>query len=131
MAMDQEVSVGEEIDKLYALRAERLAIGKQVDSLKAQEAVLRRNIINRLSANGLDSGRGKDATASITKETTCNIVDWQAFTAYVLETNGLDLLQKRVSMEAVKARWEDEINVPGVVKVELPNLSLIKRKKAI
>ena len=131
MTEEAPLTVGEEIDKLYALRAERLALNKKVDALKAQEAVLRQNIISRLQANGLDSGRGSDATASITKEVACNINDWPAFAAYVLETNSLDLLQKRVSMAAIKARWEDEVEVPGTCKVELPDLSLVKRRKVI
>ncbi len=129
--MTNEKPVGIIIDELYALRTQRLALSKEVDELKAQEAVLRKTIIDRLQVNGLDSGRGNDATASITKDVQVNISDWAMFNNYVIKTNSLDLLQKRVSMTALKARWEDGVEVPGLTKIELPDLSLTKRRKGV
>ena len=126
-----EKSLGEEIDELYSLRTQRLALSKEVDAFKTKEAELRAKIISRLRSNGLDSGRGSDATASITTEVAVNITDWAEFAKFVVETNSIDLLQKRISMAAIRARWEDDVEVPGTTKVELPDLSLTKRRKAV
>ena len=121
--------LGELIDKLYQKRTERLALSRQVDAFKAEESDLRRLIIQRLQDVGLDSGRGSLATASITTDDQASVKDWEAFENYILEHKSFDLLQRRVSITAVRARWENSEVVPGVEKVTLSDLSLTKASK--
>lgn len=123
--------LGELIDKLYQKRTERLALSKQVDAFKAEESDLRRLIIQRLQDAGLDSGRGSLATASITTDDQASVKDWEAFENYILEHKSFDLLQRRVSITAVRARWENSEVVPGVEKVTLSDLSLTKASKGL
>lgn len=123
--------LGELIDKLYQKRTERLALSKQVDAFKAEESDLRRLIIQRLQDVGLDSGRGLLATASITTDDQASVKDWEAFENYILENKSFDLLQRRVSITAVRARWENSEVVPGVEKVTLSDLSLTKASKGL
>ena len=124
-------TLGELIDKLYQKRTERLALSKQVDAFKAEESDLRRLIIQRLQDVGLDSGRGSLATASITTDDQASVKDWEAFENYILEHKSFDLLQRRVSITAVRARWENSEVVPGVEKVTLSDLSLTKASKGL
>ena len=123
--------LGELIDKLYQKRTERLALSKQVDAFKAEESDLRRLIIQHLQDVGLDSGRGSLATASITTDDQASVKDWEAFENYILENKSFDLLQRRVSITAVRARWENSEVVPGVEKVTLSDLSLTKASKGL
>jgi len=92
---------------------------------------LRRLIIQRLQDVGLDSGRGSLATASITTDDQASVKDWEAFENYILENKSFDLLQRRVSITAVRARWENSEVVPGVEKVTLSDLSLTKASKGL
>lgn len=128
---ESPAKLGEIIDKLYQKRSERLALSKQVDALKAEEADLRRLVIQRLQDVGLDSGRGTLATASITQDDQASVRDWAALENYILEHKSFDLLQRRVSVTAVRARWENEEVVPGVEKVTLTDLSLTKATKGL
>lgn len=128
---ESPAKLGEIIDKLYQKRSERLALSKQVDALKAEEADLRRLVIQRLQDVGLDSGRGTLATASITQDDQASVKDWSALENYILEHKSFDLLQRRVSVTAVRARWENEEVVPGVEKVTLTDLSLTKATKGL
>ena len=123
--------LGELIDKLYQKRTERLALSKQVDAFKAEESDLRRLIIQRLQDVGLYSGRGSLATASITTDDQASVKDWEVFENYILEHKSFDLLQRRVSITAVRARWENSEVVPGVEKVTLSDLSLTKASKGL
>lgn len=123
--------LGEIIDALYQKRASRLVLTKSVDALKAEEAELRRLIIQRLQDVGLDSGRGTMATASITKDNQANVKDWSALENYILEHKSFDLLQRRVSITAIRARWDNDESLPGVEKVTLTDLSLTKASKGM
>ena len=123
--------LGEIIDELYQRRASRLVLTKSVDALKAEEAELRRLIIQRLQDVGLDSGRGTMATASITKDDQANVKDWSALENYILEHKSFDLLQRRVSITAIRARWDNDESLPGVEKVTLTDLSLTKASKGM
>lgn len=123
--------LGEIIDELYQKRASRLVLTKSVDALKAEEAELRRLIIQRLQDVGLDSGRGTMATASITKDDQANVKDWSALENYILEHKSFDLLQRRVSITAIRARWDNDESLPGVEKVTLTDLSLTKASKGM
>lgn len=120
--------VGEIIDELYALRAERMALSRQVDDLKAKENELRGIIIAQLRAVGLDGGKGSSANALITSSEQAQITSWPEFFAYIMENEAGDLVQKRVAIQAVRERWENGEEIPGLTKVEVVDLSLTKRR---
>lgn len=123
----EELPIGEVIDHLYALRAERLALSKIVDDKKRLETKLRGIIISRLKIAELDGGKGKTVTASITRDLQARVTDWPKFWDYCVENNASDLVQKRPAILAIKARWEDGTSIPGLEPVEVEDLSLTKR----
>lgn len=123
----EELPIGEVIDHLYGLRAERLELSKIVDDKKRLEAKLRGIIISRLKIAELDGGKGKAATASITVDKQARITNWTEFWNYCVENNASDLVQKRPAVLAIKARWEDGTSIPGLEPVEVEDLSLTKR----
>lgn len=120
-------SVGELIDELYSLRATRLELAKKVKTMAAQEGGIRANIIAQLKAVGLDGGKGQAANALIVKSTEARIDDWPAFWAFCVESDSPDLVQKRVSITAVRERWESGEEIAGLSKFEAEDISLTKR----
>lgn len=55
-----------------------------------------------------------------------SVSDWQKFWGYILEEQDLSLLEKRVSVSAVKERWLAGETVPGVEKY--PVYKVLKEK---
>lgn len=113
-------------DRLYTTRLERLALQKQVDALAKQEGEAREFIINNLSKNDAKGITGKVAQAIIKMKKIARVADWEAFSAYVLKTKRLDLLQRRVSDEAIMELWEDNKKVPGVEPFDVVSVSCTK-----
>lgn len=63
-------------------------------------------------------------TASIVTKLKPYIVDYGALESYIVEHKALDLLQKRLTESAVKLRWDDGINIPGVGVSEEQKLTI-------
>jgi hypothetical protein len=75
---------------------------------------------------GLDGAKGKTATAALKHSTVADVTDWDAYFAYIAKTKSWDLVQKRASITALRARWDDNKAVPGVQPKEIVTLSLTK-----
>ena len=113
-------------DKLYQLRALRLAEQKRVDVIEAEESALREHIISTLPKSEASGVAGKVARVAVLTKTVAQVQDWDALYKYVARTKQFDLLQRRVSDAAVKARWEDGKAVPGVDKFNAVTVSVTK-----
>jgi len=121
-----DLTIGEKIDKLYAKRAERLALEKTVEAMKAEEAVLREEIIHALHDVGLASARGGAATATIKKSISPIVADWDQVYTYIKENNRFDLLHQRITVQAWKDLLNDGILIPGTESFNKEDLSLTK-----
>ena len=112
-------------DRLYEVRQKRLAMQKEVDEVEAEEKALKEHIINNLPKS--DSGAaGKVARVSVVTKDVPQVKDWDAFYKYVSRTKSFDLLQRRLSDAAIKERWENKKQVPGVEAFTVVSVSLNK-----
>lgn len=116
-------------DLLYTTREERLKIDKVVEELKSREAQLREHLINNLPKSDASGVSGAVASATIKQKEEPVVEDWDSLYKYISRHKAWDLLQRRVSGPAVKARWEDKKVVPGVGMIIVPSISLTKVKK--
>ena len=123
---DLDLTIGAAIDLLYAMRQERYDAQRAVDAMKAKEKELEATVLRLLNAQDLNQGKGVNAIASVSVDEQPTVTDWDAFYAYVQTTGEFDLLQRRVSSTAIKARWDNAAEVPGVGKFTQPSLSLRK-----
>lgn len=119
-------TLGACIDKLYRMRADRLALQKKVDAAKEQEKVLTEHLIQHLSKEKADGVKGKLAKASINRTVVAHAVDWKKFYAHVLKTKSFELLQKRLNDKACKERWDDNKVVPGIEPFAVIKVSVTK-----
>jgi len=122
--------LGTMIDGLYDLRAQRLAIEKQVEELKASETAMKEAILGTLKESGLEGAKGEVATASIQYKIKANVTDWNAVYDYIREQDMFALLQKRLTTTLWAALQEDGITVPGTEPIPVVDLSLTKRKRS-
>lgn len=120
--------LGAAIDALDELRDSRKALQAKAERAKELESKFEEAIFSKFTKAELEGGRGKRAQASVTRREHATIEDYDRLSAYILEKGELDLLQRRLSAEAVKARWSEGVVVPGVGKYVDVRLSLTKFK---
>ena len=120
------VSLGACADAAYRIREERLALQQQVSELQARETALRERIIELLPKSEATGVSGKIARANITRKSVPTVADWDALCEHVRKTGEFDLLQRRVSGAAASARWDDDIDIPGVERYVVVDVSLTK-----
>ncbi len=113
-------------DHYHEVRELRLAMQKEVDAVKAREAELREFIINTLSATDETGAAGEKYRAQITRDTKPSATDWEKIYDYIVENDRFDLLNKALSITAIKELWEAGEKIPGVSKVHVKSLSITK-----
>ena len=52
--------------------------------------------------------------------------DWEAVWDWAVANEGSDLFQRRLSDKAVKLRWEDGVNIPGIDEYPVDSISYKK-----
>jgi len=118
--------LGTKIDELYALRALRLDLQKKVDACKAEETVMRSNILDLLQEAGLAKASGLMATCGIKHTKEPVVEDWDKVWDYITKTGSFELVQKRISAPAWRELLEAEMLVPGTSAAMVTDLSLTK-----
>lgn len=113
-------------DLLYIKRQARLAADKVAAVLKLEEQAIIDYIIDRLPK---DSGGavGKHHKVIVYTEQKQQVKDWDKFWAYVAKTKRFDLVQKRISDNAVQDLIDDKKKVPGVEPFTVVKVSLTKK----
>jgi hypothetical protein len=112
-------------DLLYETREKRLAAQKIVDELAKQESAVREHIINNLPKS--DTGvSGKRARVSVVTKQVPQVKDWDKFYAHVKKTGQFELMQRRLADTAIRERWDNGKQVPGVEAFGVVSVSLNK-----
>lgn len=124
--MEIPKSLAQCADKLYGLRAERLEAQREVDLMKKDENELRDHIIDNLPKSEATGVSGKLANAKVSNASEPVIQDRDKFQKYVVENDAWDLVPRSICRSAIKARWEDDVEVPGVGTITVVKLSLTK-----
>ena len=119
-------TIGEAVDLLYKVREQRLNIEKQAAAVKEQETALKEHIMNNFDKSSVEGVKGKLATASFIHSTVPSVKDWDALYEYIRKNKAYDLMQRRLSVEACRARWDTKKTIPGVEPIPLVTLSLVK-----
>jgi hypothetical protein len=120
------MELGPAIDMLYETRAQRLALTKEVDELKAHESVLKEELLTLLHEIGLEKASGQKATVGVRRLTVPIITDWEEIHKYIKENDRFDLIQKRLSAPAWRELKEQNVLVPGTEAGTDVELSLTK-----
>lgn len=114
------------VDQYYAARADRFEAQKHADSLKKTEDLLQEEIIRALIGAEMKAGSGKSCIVTLQRKDKPICGDWPKLYEYIHDNGAFDLLQKRLGEGAVKLRWEDGIQIPGVESFPVFSLSISK-----
>jgi hypothetical protein len=120
-------SLGACADLLFDLRTERLEAQKVVDEIKEREDTVKEHIIQNVP-KGDTGASGAHHHVSVYTDPVPRAEDWDKVWAHIKKTGNFDLLQRRLNDAAVKERWEDGKQIPGVVPFNVVKVSLTKKK---
>ena len=115
------------VDEYADTREQRLALQRQVDKLDEKEKGLKAKLIESLVAASATAIGGQRMIVTLVPKEKPVAKDWKSLYAFIVANDAWDLLQKRLTETAVKARWEEGIVVPGVEKFPVNDLSISKR----
>lgn len=99
-------TLGSQIDKLATLKDKKSELDAKVKDLETEISELTETIIQRLQAEETDRGAGKKMSVTIGHEVVANIIDYEAFWAFVVKAKAPQLLQRRVSNPAFREMLE-------------------------
>lgn len=119
-------TLGAQIDKLYALRAERLAVEKQVEAMRADETAMKEAILAHLAKERASKASGKAATASAVTKVVGKVADWTKLWEYAKKRDAFDLFQRRLNNKAWLDRVEGGEKIEGVERETVVELLLTK-----
>lgn len=119
-------TLGECIDSLYLARSKRLALDKELEEMKKVESALREHIKHNFDEADLNGAKGKIATATLTTLYQPTATNWDLVFEYIRKNRAFDLLQKRLSATACRARWDNKKDIPGVERIPVTDLSVTK-----
>ena len=114
------------VDSYISLRDFRREEEKKIERVKEQEAKTKALIITALKEANSGAVAGKAYTATLKKKISPQVAAWEELYPYIIENDAWDLIQRRISGPAVRERWDDGKEVPGVVAVEVEDLSFTK-----
>jgi len=115
-------TVQSKIESLAALRYQKSLIESELKNVQVEIDKQTDIVLNALLDSKLESIRSGDATVSIRRSIVPDVIDWNALDAHILKTKSLDLLQRRVTVSAWRARVEAGEKVPGVQPFEKQEL---------
>jgi len=116
------------VNSYIALRAQRLNLDKEAALVKEQEELLKDTIISKMRESDVNAIGADNGLVKMSKLVEPVATDWPQVWAHIQETGHFDLLHKRLANLAIKARWEEGENIPGVGQQEIYKLSVSKTK---
>jgi hypothetical protein len=114
------------IDKLVEVEAATAHHNKIAKEFSKAQFDFENYIIETFKKTELEGAQGKTHQLKISRSEHPVPKNWPKIYDYIVKNKAFDLLQKRLSSTAVKARWKDKKVVPGIEKFDKLGLSLTK-----
>ena len=95
----------------------------QLKEINRTKEELDYQLLTKLDEQGLSRTANGNASVSINQDTVPEVVDWDAFYAYVKATDDFSLLQRRVSSTAYKELRKLGEEVPGLQPREIRRIN--------
>ena len=116
--------LGTQIDEFWELREKKRKIEATLKDIDGQLATAESELMERMQAEGTEKATGAKGSISITSSIKADVLDWDAFYAYIGKNKFWHLLQKRVSDPAYRELLDHGKKVPGVQPFNAKRLNL-------
>jgi hypothetical protein len=114
------------VDAYAAKRSERLSAANLATNLEKEEKALQATLIAAYKEGKINDSRGKTYRVLITPEIKPLAADWIKIWNWVFKTKSNDIVQRRLTETAVKARWDDGVEIPGVDHNPVDKVTVLK-----
>jgi hypothetical protein len=120
-------SMGKCADLYYDAKQARLAADRAAAELKAEEERIKNHIIDNLKKDDTGAAGQHHRVQVVRKwKPRVDAEKWPQFYAWVSKNKAFDMLQKRISDDAVRERMAVGKKIPGVTKFDYVDVSLTK-----
>jgi len=109
------------VDQYAHMKAERLAMQRVVNKLEKEEEKLKEQLLALQNPEVVDTPY---VVAQFYEEDKPEVFDWDQLYTHIWENKEFDLLEKRVGRAAMKDRWKEGEDVPGVRHLKVKNVKL-------
>lgn len=116
------------VTKFLQVRDQRLLADKAAADLKTQETELKTQIISSLRDRHLTAIGSDSGITTLTCKKKPQATDWNLVYEFMHKEKAYHLLHKRLTEEAVREYWQEGVPVPGVVEVDIYDLTISKAK---
>jgi hypothetical protein len=117
---------GEMADLLYNIREARHALGRRAALLEKREKELK-DLVRQEALKQKGAGVvGKIAVVTIEMNTVPIVTDWPTLHKYMKKNDAFDLMQRRLSKEAVEERWNAGKVIDGIKSEQFANVHINK-----
>lgn len=113
-------------DLLYTLRQQRYDLNAKIDTLKEQELALRDHLLRELPTTGATGVAGTIGSVNIVPKVGVRVLDRDTFRTYVVRHHAWELMTQGVNAAAVRERWDEGKEVPGLAQNPYNELSITK-----
>lgn len=117
------------VDLAWALSQKRRVLENEVKALKEQESALEAFIKESFLKDGIESLRGRQAVAALSRYMVPSAKNWDQVWAHIKKTGDFDLLQKRISTTAWRERYNAGKPVPGIEPVQVVDITVKAAKE--
>ncbi len=124
MATEPEETLQQLIDAWGAARIQRLAEQKKVDLIEDKEKKLKAKVIAAMIAAKQTSTGAQKYGANYSRKEKPVAKDWAKIYTWIAQNDAFDLLQKRLTETAVQARWDDKVEIPGIAKFPVDDITM-------
>ncbi len=121
------MNIGESIDYLYRVKGIKAKLNKRIKNLTEAYDKVEQELIRLIKEQQVVGLHSPTASATIMEESFGDIENFEEFEAFVIETNSLFLLQRRLSQAAYRDLKSAGEVVPGTKDFTKTSLSLRKR----
>lgn len=118
--------LGELADKYWQTKEARLIADKAAQDLKEAESAIFAKLISEMREENISVIGGQNVSLKLQISDEPVITDWTTFYEHLKTEDDLSLLQRRLSASAIKERWADGQQVPGVGTFPVYKLSKSK-----
>ena len=112
------------VDMYISIRAQRLAAEKEAEGYKETEDELVKTIIAKYREQGLTALGGKLGLVKMTETVEPVAEVWPGIWEFIKQNDAWDLVHKRLTITAVRDRWDAGVEIPGVGRMTKYKLSV-------
>lgn len=113
------------VDEYIEVRTRRKELASATAALEEVEKKLKKQLIEISFSIETKTLPGKLGHVERTRKVKPTARNWDAVYEYIHKYKAFDLLQKRLTETAVKSRWDDSVQIPGIEAFPVDDLTVV------